>query len=238
MLAIVGAVAAYWGVKIVTPAPASAPPPLGSPPPREPDQVLAARMFGLVQASQANLVANVQVVGVVAAGSDSAAVLIVDGKPARAYLVGQEIAPGTSLESVTAEAATLSGRSGKQELRLPPRPTASFGGASPPPAFTLSGNTLSAESVVPGAVARPIAPAQQAPDSSSVFNPQAQPPQTVPQVQPAQQAQPPQPAAPLRGPPRAGVPGATSDGAQSQPQQPGQPPQSGQAPAVAPPSSR
>jgi general secretion pathway protein C len=154
MLSVVALIATFWAIKILTPPPASAPPPLAAPPPRDPDPVLAARMLGLVQA-QAVVISNIQLAGVVAAGPDSAAVLVVDGKPARAYLLGQEVAPGTSLEEVHPDGVTLSGAGGRQEVRIPPRPVASFGGAPPAPAFSRSGNTLSAPSDTASFASRP-----------------------------------------------------------------------------------
>lgn len=155
-LALVSAIAAYWAIRILTPPPASAPPPLAAPPPREPDPVLAARMFGLVQIAQAPVASNVQVAGVFAAGADSSAVLIVDGKPARVYLLGQEVAPGMTLAAVRADGITLASAGGSQELRIPPRPVVSMGGAAPAPAYTLDGNTLSAPTVGPTGTARPL----------------------------------------------------------------------------------
>jgi general secretion pathway protein C len=197
MLALLGVVATYWGIKVLTPPPASAPPPLAAPPPREPDPVLAARMFGLVQAAQSVVLANVQVAGVFVAGSDSSAVLTVDGKPARAYLLGQEVAPGTKLEEVRAEGVTLSGAGGRQDLRIPPRAAASFGGAPPPPAYRMTGNTLSAPTDgPPSAAARPIVsqppppptappPPQIAPQPPTVMQPTRGPlPGTGPEVMP------------------------------------------------------
>lgn len=144
MLALVCAAAAYWIAKLATPAPRPAPPPVASPPPRDVDPVLAARMFGLVQLGNAPVNANVQVSGVFAAGAQSSAVLVVDGKPARAYLVGQQVAPGLTLAEVSAEGITLESGGVRQELRVPPRPVAALGGAPPPPNFTREGNVLSA----------------------------------------------------------------------------------------------
>jgi general secretion pathway protein C len=149
MLAVVALIATYWGIKVLTPPPISAPPPLAAPPPRDPDPVLMARMLGLVQAAKTVVVSNIQVSGVFSAGRDSSAVLVVDGKPARVYLLGQEVAPGTSLESVRPDGVTLSGAAGKQDVRMPTRPVASFGGPAPAPAFSLSGNTLSSPSETP-----------------------------------------------------------------------------------------
>ncbi len=95
------AIGAYWSVRIFTPAPTTAPPPLQPPPLRDPDPTAAARMFGKVAMAQAVVATNIQALGAFAAGEDSSAVLAVDGKPPRVYLVGQEIVPGTRLASIT-----------------------------------------------------------------------------------------------------------------------------------------
>ncbi len=82
-LAGVVAIAAYWAVRIFTPAPTAAPPPLPPPPLRDPDANAAARMFGKVEVAQAAVAANIQALGAFAAGKDSSAVLVVDGRPPR-----------------------------------------------------------------------------------------------------------------------------------------------------------
>lgn len=191
MLAVVCAVAAYWVIKIVTPQPTSAPPPLAAPPPRDPDPTLAARMFGLVQVAQA-VVSNIQVTGVFAAGSDSAAVLTVDGKPARTYVIGQEVAPGTTLVEVRSDAAVVESGGGRQELRVPPRPvTPMIAGTSPAPAYSLQGNTLSAPGgSSTGAPLMPRPPAAGAQAVQPVQPIPAAPPPTDPGV--AMPAKPPQ----------------------------------------------
>jgi general secretion pathway protein C len=146
-LAIVCALAAYWAIKIITPPPTAAPPPLAASPAREPDPVLSARLFGLVQAPQQAVAAsNIQVVGLFAAGKHSSAVLVVDGKPARAYGVGQEIAPGTRLAEVQRDGVFLESGGARQEVRMAARPgTAPLAaGAAPAPAYNLQGNVLSA----------------------------------------------------------------------------------------------
>jgi general secretion pathway protein C len=182
--ALVMAIAAYWGVRIFTPAPTAAPPPLPPPPLRDPDPVATARMFGKVERVQ-QVATNVQAVGAFAAGKDSSAVLSVDGRPARVFLLGQEVAPGMKLVEVTAEAVVLEAGGGRQEVRLPPRAVASFGGAPPPPNFVREGNTLTAPSLGPGAAARPIPP----PPQPAMPAP---PPPPPPQPQPAAQSAPPQ----------------------------------------------
>jgi general secretion pathway protein C len=190
-LGLVCAAAAYWVIKIITPQPTSAPPPLAPLPPREPDPVLAARLFGLVQTARPAVVAaNIQVVGLFAAGSDSAAVLAVDGKPPRAYVIGQEVAPGAMLVEVTAEAAILEGPAGRQELRAPPVPVASLDMAPAAPAFTRQGNTLSAPGSSAAPAVRPMTPPQFAPPPP--LNPQQQfaPPAPPPEPPPGPEGQP------------------------------------------------
>jgi general secretion pathway protein C len=202
-LAGVLVIAAYWSIRIFTPAPTSAPPPLPPPPLRDPDPVAAARMFGKVDVVQ-SVASNVQALGVFAAGKDSSAVLVVDGKPARVFLIGQEVAPGMKLVSVTADLAILESNGSRQEVRLPARPVAQLGGMAPPPNFTREGNTLTAPSSdgapniprpppmprpavpqPPPAVAPQPAPAQVAPPQPGQFGAQPQiSPQQVPQPQP------------------------------------------------------
>lgn len=178
--ALVMAIAAYWGVRIFTPAPTAAPPPLPPPPLRDPDPVATARMFGKVERVQ-SVATNVQAIGAFSAGKDSSAVLSVDGRPARVFLLGQEVAPGMKLVAVTPEAVVLEAGGGRQEVRLPARAVASFGGAPPPPNFVREGNTLTAPSVGPTAAGRPGAPAVAPPPSMPA------PPPAPPPAQPTQQ---------------------------------------------------
>jgi general secretion pathway protein C len=184
--AIVVVIGSYWAVRIFTPAPTAAPPPLPPPPLRDPDQAAAARMFGKVEVAQVAVAANIQALGAFAAGKDSSAVLVVDGKPPRVFLVGQEVVPGTTLNSIQADVIVLDSPGGPQEVRLPPRPTVAVSGAVPAPNFTRSGNTLTAPSsgTAPAPAPRPAitppppgtAPGQ-APTGQPT-NPVSSPPQT------------------------------------------------------------
>ena len=199
--AAVLAIAGFWGTRIFTPSPTAAPPPLPPPPLRDPDPMAAARMFGKVDVVQ-SVATNVQALGVFAAGKDSSAVLVVDGKPARVFLIGQEVAPGMKLVSVTSEIAILESSGGRQEVRLPARPIAQLGGLPAPANFFRDGNTLTAPSSegapnIPRAPPRPALPqpppmvqpqipAQQFPNQPV---PQAQPQQPTPQQQIQQQMQ-------------------------------------------------
>ncbi|HKO67397.1 MAG TPA: hypothetical protein VJU53_06300 [Burkholderiaceae bacterium] len=209
------AIAGYWGIRIFTPSPIAAPPPLPPPPLRDPDPMAAARMFGKVDVAQ-SVASNIQAVGVFAAGKDSSAVLVVDGKPARAFVVGQNVAPGMKLVSVTSEIAVLETASGRQEVRMPAQPVAQLGGFPAAPNFFREGNTLTAPSS-DGApnIPRPVpaqtpraAPAQPPPMPAPQFPTQQVPPQI--QQQAPQQPQPmPQQQVPQQQVPQPIIPGGT-----------------------------
>lgn len=156
------AIGAYWSVRIFTPAPTTAPPPLPPPPLRDPDPASAARMFGKVAVAQVAVATNVQALGAFSAGNDSSAVLTVDGKPPRVFLIGQEVSPGLRLASISNEVVVLEGPSGgRQEVRLPPPPAVAMSGGPPPSNFSREGNTLTAPSAAgaPAMAPRPTMPA-------------------------------------------------------------------------------
>jgi general secretion pathway protein C len=169
MFAVVCAIAAFWGVKLLTPLPTAAPPPVAAPLPREPEPALAARMFGLVQQAAPQLAANIQVTGLFAAGRQSAALLAVDGRPPRAYVVGQRVTGDTVLAEVSAERVVLDTRGARQELPAPARPAVAQPGGRAGPAYVLDGNVLSPSgagasgpgmnpSALPGATRPPASP--------------------------------------------------------------------------------
>jgi type II secretory pathway component PulC len=118
--------------------------------------VLAARMFGLVQAAPTQTSLNVQAIGAIAAGPDSAAVLVVDGKPARVYLLNQEVEGGARLVAIGRNAVTIERGGVRREIALPP----------PPPGFMREGATLSAPTVE-GTV-KPVTPPQGEPIRSRI----------------------------------------------------------------------
>jgi len=182
--AVVMAIAAYWGIRIFTPAPTAAPPPIAPPPLRDPDPVAAARMFGKVERVQA-ATSNIQAIGAYSAGKDSSAVLSVDGRPARVFLLGQQVAPGLKLAEVGPEIVVLESGGVRQELRLPLRAMAALGGAPPPPNFSLQGNMLTAPSAGAPAGGRPVGgPPGQLPQPPQP--PQPATPAPPPGVPPAQ----------------------------------------------------
>jgi hypothetical protein len=78
----------------------------------------------------------IQVIGVVAAGKRSSALLMVDGKPLRSYAVGDLIAPSVRLRHV-GPASIILDDTGRERVLAAPAPTSpSVLGAAPPPIAT------------------------------------------------------------------------------------------------------
>lgn len=179
------AIGAYWSVRIFTPAPSTAPPPLAPPPLRDPDPASAARMFGKVAVAQVAVATNIQALGAFAAGQDSSAVLSVDGRPPRVFLVGQEVSPGLRLATISNEVVVLENSSGgRQEVRLPPPPAVAMSGGPPVANFSREGNTLTAPTAAggPAVAPRPAMPAPPPPPAMPGAVP-GTPPPSMPQPQ-------------------------------------------------------
>lgn len=176
MAALVAALAAWWALRIFAPAPAAPPPPLQPTPSREADPVAVARMFGKIEAASAGP-SNIQAVGVYVDGEASSAVLVVEGRPPRVVLIGQEVAPGLRLVQVTPQAAVLESGAGRQEVRVPERPPVAQAGPVVIQNYSLQGNVLTAPSSgAPPAVAPRAAPsAQELPPGTPVPMPPGQP---------------------------------------------------------------
>lgn len=204
MLALVCAIAAYWAIRIMTPPPATMPPLQPAAAPREAEPVLAARMFGLIQAAPAQVAMNVQALGAFAAGRDSAAVLAVDGKPARVYLLNQELTGGVKLVEVRKDAVAIEQGGVRREIALPTQQALSLGGPPPPAGFAREGDTLTAPTVAGSALPAASGP-RPLPPRPAVPPPQVptQPPQPMSIAPQTPVPQPPPPAdeesAPVQG---------------------------------------
>jgi general secretion pathway protein C len=124
--------AVYWGLKLGG---AQRPLNVPVPPPRQvagADPVAIARLLGSTPAAAVatatatpSLASRFQLVGVVAGESSGAgaAVIAVDGKPAKPYRVGAAIEEGLLLQSVRGRTATLAAQPAGQPvltLELPP----------------------------------------------------------------------------------------------------------------------
>jgi len=123
----------FWGLRLAAPAATIVPPAVSGAPAAPPDPAAVARLLGAqaprqVVATAPELASRLVLLGVVADPSGrGAALLAVDGKPARPYRVGAEVVDGYVLKTLDARAATLSaGAAGPAALtlQLPARPFA------------------------------------------------------------------------------------------------------------------
>lgn len=201
-LALVCAIAAYWLIRIATPAPSVAPAPMSPPPPRDPDPVLAARMFGKVQTPIDAAPSNLQLVGVFAAGKQSAAAISVDGRPARVFLLNQSVTNDLKLHAVDGEGVQLSNPAGVlQTIRVPRQAVAQFATQPPPNAYSFDRGMMTAPTIEGPATTAPTGGTGtsrrgQIPRDAQEIQPQvsvgAPPPQPLPPPSPVQQLTPPQ----------------------------------------------
>ncbi|MFC0167830.1 type II secretion system protein N [Pseudoduganella danionis] len=157
---------AYWALQLFKPAQrplAAAPQPLAVPLNLEAAKGLFGGQISVVAAS------NYQLKGVVAAhGSDSAAIISVDGQPAMAYGQGREIAPGVTIKEVQAKYVVLSEGGALKRIELASDATASTTPApsplqaTPMPQPPVSGApttpAVPAPAVHPASTPAPIAP--------------------------------------------------------------------------------
>jgi general secretion pathway protein C len=126
--ALVAASAVYWGMKLAARPGGPAIAPLATRTPAPPDPVAVARLLGAgpaAAAPAASLASRFALVGVVASRSHRGAALIaVDGKPAKPFRVGAAVDPGLVLQAVEGRRATLAASADGPAvltLDLPPR---------------------------------------------------------------------------------------------------------------------
>ncbi len=97
----------------------------------EPAPDAAATLFG--GQAVAVVASNYRLTGVVAAGRDSAAILVADGQPPKALKVGAELSPGVTVTEVHPKYVMLSegGMMKRIELAIDDKPAASMGLSAP-----------------------------------------------------------------------------------------------------------
>ena len=109
--ALAAASIAYWGLRLLARPGVLAPTPLVASAPSTPDSMVVARLLGVTQAQavpQASLANRFALSGVVTgAPGGGAALIAVDGKPARAFRVCSVVEEGLVLQSAAARQATL-----------------------------------------------------------------------------------------------------------------------------------
>ena len=109
--ALAAASVAYWGLRLMTRPAALAPAPMAASAAMPLDAAVVARLLGATPAQaapQASLASRFALSGVVAgAPGGGAALIAVDGNPARPFRVGTLVSEGLVLQSAAARQATL-----------------------------------------------------------------------------------------------------------------------------------
>jgi len=127
LFAALCAIVAAWALQLLAPRPPIAP--AGAVAQVQPalDLASAGRLFGSSpQAGGGPTVAapsNIQVAGVLAAGPRGVALLAIDGKPARAFAVGDPVVDGMTVRAVSGEAVDLDSSGTPMRLSAPTRPS-------------------------------------------------------------------------------------------------------------------
>lgn len=136
----------FWGLRLAGPADGLAPPPVAGVPVATIDSAAVAQLFGApsdkaVAAATPQAASRFVLIGVVAdSARQGAALVAVDGKPARPYRVGSQLADGYVLQSVDVRSAALGASLGAPAaltLQLPVRPLA----IPAPPSPVTAGNS-------------------------------------------------------------------------------------------------
>jgi len=128
-IAAIAAGVGVWGVLLFAPAPRELPPMLDSIVPPLHDVSSVAQWFG-----GAPLRVRVSAVGVIASDDGrGAALLSVDGGPARAYRVGQALAPGVTLDAVGAATVSIDQDGVVEQVPVPASPASRVQGFIPVP---------------------------------------------------------------------------------------------------------
>lgn len=195
LFALLCAIVTYWALILVAPRSPIAPAGAASERGALPELQLASQLFGATPGMiTAAVASNIQVIGIVAAGRLGSAILAVDGKPPKAYAVGEELSASQRLSEVRSNAVVVIGVGAPIELPVPeghsvavlssgadqpqrgPQSTAPL--TLPPPALSVvpqvpGAGVAAAAGIapvqsIPPAVAKPDQP--QAPDGANVVH--------------------------------------------------------------------
>lgn len=120
---------AYWFLQLYRPEqrPLAPPPAVAQ---AEPSMDAAATLFGGQPAAVA--ISNYQLTGVVAAGANSAVILVAEGSPPKAVRIGREIVPGVTVAEVHPRYVMLSEGGVMKRVDLAPDTGSSQNGGVPP----------------------------------------------------------------------------------------------------------
>lgn len=166
--ALLCATIAYWALQLFSPAVPIAPTGSLADQRDAPDLVAAGRLFGMPIGSRGAapvaVVSNIQVLGVAASELRGSAVLVVDGKPPKAFMVGDAVGADAKLVEVRSDAAIIERNGARVELAAPQRPSVA----------TLSSGPARADASS-AAVAPPVPTEAPAPPSTVAAPPPPQP---------------------------------------------------------------
>lgn len=121
---VLASVVAYWAVQLAAPRSPTAPFGTIGDARDGLDLQLAGQMFGMpggVAPVAGRAASNIQVLGVVAGPPTASAVLSVDGKPAKAFGLGDEVTPGMTLAEVRIDAVVFDRGGLRSEAPAPAR---------------------------------------------------------------------------------------------------------------------
>ncbi|MEK9719791.1 MAG: type II secretion system protein N [Quisquiliibacterium sp.] len=114
------AITGYWTVSLLAPRPPLAPGQQAIESGSLPELQQAALLFGRPSSGLTVAAAsNIQVKGILAAGELGSAILAIDGKPARAYAVGEALGSGRFLAEVRSDAVVIASAALRTELPAP-----------------------------------------------------------------------------------------------------------------------
>lgn len=226
---VLGATIAWWALQLFAPPIAIAPPGSLADQHGAPDLTASARLFGepvgTRTASAPAAMANIQVLGVAASTVRASAVIAVDGKPARAYMVGDAVTTDARLIEVRADRAIVEQRGARVELVAPQRPSVDVLWSGP----AQHDRAEAARPPVPAAAApAAAAPATPVPSFGGARASGGVPPGTAPPAAAAPPGSAPVNGASVAGTPAAGAPVAGAPAA-GQPGVPAEAPPEGEA---------
>jgi general secretion pathway protein C len=119
LFAGVCAIAAYWAAVLLAPRAPIAPTTIVADPRALPELQQSAQLFGLSEQVAVTKLANIEVVGIVAAGRRGSAILGIDGKPPRAFAVGEELNSSQRLSAVEGDRVVIANNGRLVELPAP-----------------------------------------------------------------------------------------------------------------------
>jgi general secretion pathway protein C len=122
-------------------------------------------LFGLIPVAAPQVIAvassNIKVVGILAAGQKGSAILAIDGKPGKVYMLGDKVDAQLKLISVDVRQVTLGqdGSTTRQTLAAPPKPEIGILTQGPSKTAAIGGPTSGTSAFqIPGSAPTPMSP--------------------------------------------------------------------------------